>query len=238
MNPRAISAFLVEDEPLCRTDFRHVLRSFPEVQLVGEADTLSAAHGFLENHRVDLLFLDLSVGRENGLDLLERLSCRPMVVALTAHPQHAARGFTLDLVDYVLKPVEEQRLRCAIEKVRLRLASAPLQPGRVTFLAEIDHQKTVLELTEIKGAESMGNYVLLHTTRGKAVKRVTFAQVSKKLPAPFFLVIGRGRIVARREIKGWNRDPDHRLTLWMASGEKHLVARSRTLKVLNQLKDN
>ena len=234
---KTISAYLVEDEPLCRSDFRQIMKSFPEVELVGEADNLTSAREFLESHSVDLLFLDLSVGRENGFDLLERISRRPLVIALTAHPQHAARGFNLDLVDYILKPVEEPRIRRALEKVRLRLTTAPFQPGRITFVAEVDRKRTVLELAEIKGAESMGNYVLLHTTRGKAIKRATFNHVRKKLPESLYLLIGRGRVVARHEVKEWFRDAEHRLYLHLGTGERVLVARSKSAGILRALRE-
>lgn len=235
MNPGGFSAYLIEDEPLCRADFRQILRAFPEVRLLGEADNLSFARNFLANHAVDLLFLDLSVGRENGLDLVEALPQPPMVIALTAHPQHAARGFALNLVDYVLKPVEETRLRAALEKAHQRQALAQLDPGQISFIAELDGQKVALKLPEILGAESMGNYVLLHTTRGKAVKRATFKKVRQKLPSSLFLETARGRMVARRIIRGWQRDPSGKLLLNLASGSPIQVSQTRIPRVLKTL---
>jgi len=235
MNPGGFSAYLIEDEPLCRADFRQILRAFPEVRLLGEADNLSFARNFLANHAVDLLFLDLSVGRENGLDLVEELPQPPMVIALTAHPQHAARGFALNLVDYVLKPVEETRLRAALEKAHQRQALAQLDPGRISFIAELDGQKATLKLPEILGAESMGNYVLLHTTKGKAVKRATFKKVRQKLPPSLFLETARGRMVARRIIRGWQRDPSGKLLLNLASGSPIQVSQTRIPRVLKTL---
>jgi DNA-binding LytR/AlgR family response regulator len=236
MNSKVLQAYLVEDEPLCRADFRQVLQAFPDIQLLGEAETISQARKFLENHPVDLIFLDLSVGKENGLDLVEQLTLPPLVIALTAHPQHAVRGFTLNLVDYVLKPVEKERLRVAVNKAHHRRATEPLQPGRVTFVAEIDRKQTTLDLAEILGAEAMGNYVVLHTSRGKALKRATFHQVAKKCPSPLFLITGRGRLVARHEIRDWRRDAKRRLVLETASGGNLLVARSQCTEVLRQLK--
>ncbi len=236
MNSKVLRAYLVEDEPLCRADLRQVLRAFPDIQLLGEAETVTQARNFLERHPVDLIFLDLSLGKENGLDLIEQLTRPPLVIALTAHPQHAVRGFTLNLVDYVLKPVEEKRLRMALNRAHHRRAALPLQAGRVTFVAEIDRKQTTLELGEILGAEAMGNYVVLHTPRGKALKRATFHQVAKKLPSPLFLLTGRGRIVAKNEIREWHRDEKHRLILQTASGENLLVARSQSAEVLRKLK--
>lgn len=236
MNSKVLRAYLVEDEPLCRADLRQVLRAFPDIQLLGEAETVTQARNFLERHPVDLIFLDLSVGKENSLDLIEQLTRPPLVIALTAHPQHAVRGFALNLVDYVLKPVEEERLRMALNKAHQRRATQPLQAGRVTFVAEIDRKQTTLDLGEILGAEAMGNYVVLHTSRGKALKRATFHQVAKKLPSPLFLLTGRGRIVARNEIREWYRDEKRRLVLQTASGENLLVARSQSAEVLCKLK--
>ncbi len=235
MKSGLLSAYLVEDEPLCRADFRQILRVFPEVSLLGEADTLSQAERFLQKTAVDLLFLDLSVGRDNGLDLLERLSRRPLVIALTAHPQHAVRGFSLDLVDYILKPVEIDRLRSAMEKARHRMASAPLAPGRTTFLAEMEGKKVLLELNELLVIESMGNYVVLHTSRGRGIKRATFKQVQIKLPPVLFLETSRGCMVAKTEIASWKRDPQGRLVLMLSSGSSLRVARSRTTAILKAL---
>lgn len=235
MNPESLTAFLVEDEPLCRADFRQTLRDFPEIQLLGEADTLTAAKSFLSRQRVDLLFLDLSVGRENGLDLVEDLPQKPLVIALTAHPQHAVRGFSLDLVDYILKPVEKERLQTALQKVLHRKAAAELRPGAVTFIAEIEGRKTTLQLDEILGAEAMGNYVLLHTTRGKAVKRATFKQVQKKLPVPLFLETRRGRMVSRRSVEAWHRNSSGKLELVLSDRTNLTVSQSHAAKIINIL---
>lgn len=237
MKTGRFSAFLVEDEPLCRADFREILRDFPQIQLVGEADSISTAEKFLSRRPVDLVFLDLFVGRENGLDLLERLPQRPLVIALTAHPQHAARGFELDLVDYVLKPVNQTRLRVALEKARLRKMAAPLQPGHPTFLAELDGKKASFELGEILSAESMGNYLLLHTTRGKAIKRTTFKEFSAKLPPLFFMETGRGRTVAMQSVRAWHRNDGGRLILNLTDNSSVVVAQSHVSDVLHRLEN-
>lgn len=235
MNPASFTAFLVEDEPLCRADFRQILRDFPEVRLLGEAETLQAAKFFLSRQTVDLLFLDLSVGRENGLDLVEALPKKPLVIALTAHPQHAARGFSLDLVDYILKPVEKERLRVALKKAQQRKATARLNPGAVTLIAEIAGQKTTFQLDEITGAQAMGNYVLLHTIRGKAMKRVTFKKIKTKLPSPTFLEIRRGRMVCRSTVQSWRRNSAGKLELALNDQTILTVSQSRAAKITQLL---
>lgn len=235
MNTEIFSAYLVEDEPLCREDFRETLKAFPEIRLVGETGELVLAERFLSTHAVDLLFLDLSLGRENGFDLVERLPHRPLVIALTAHPQHAVRGFSLDLVDYILKPVEPHRLRSALEKARRRKLSSRLQPERISFTAELDGKSFIFGLDEILGAESMGNYVLLHTVWGKAVKRSTFKEVCKKLPSDLFLDTGRGRRVAICHVRAWKRNAG-KMYLQLHRGFDVAVSQNKASSVLRRLK--
>ena len=235
MKSPPLTALLVEDEPLCRADFRQILKSFPDVRLLGEAENLEGARNFLGTRDVDLLFLDLSLGRENGLDLVETLAPGPLVIALTAHPQHAVRGFSLDLVDYILKPVEIDRLHSALEKARHRKAAAPLAPGRVTFLAEMEGKKVLLELRELLWVESMGNYIVLHTTRGRAIQRATLKQMRNIISPDLFLETARGCMVARTQIASWHRDSQGHLVLMLFSGSSLRVARSRTSAILKIL---
>jgi len=237
MNSRPFSAYLVEDEPLCRADFRQTLQKFPQVKLVGEADNLSAAEEFLKKSGVDLIFLDLSVGRENGFDLLEKLPQRPLVIALTAHPQHALRGFSLDLVDYILKPVEPDRLQVALAKAAHRRTLTDLQPAQNQLQVELNGEKRLLAVTEILRAESLGNYVTLYLSQGKALKRTTFKDLKKKLPLSLFLEIGRGRLLALNQVKGWSRNSKGHLVIRLVDGGLVNVSRSHSADILRKIKD-
>lgn len=235
MNPPSLSALLIEDEPLCRADFRQILRSFPDVHLAGEAESLPAAEKMLRSKSVDLLFLDISVGDSNSLDWLERLPHPPLIIALTAHGQYAVRGFSLNLVDYILKPVEETRLRAALEKARYRKTTEPLRPGRVTFFAERNGKKTTIEVTDILRAEAMGNYVLLHTPQGKAIQRATFKHVHAKLPSPLFFKTSRGRVVAVSTVQAWHRNTEGKLLLDLTDQTTVPVSQSHAPEVLKIL---
>ena len=237
MKSRPFSAYLVEDEPLCRADFRQTLQKFPQVKLVGEADNLSAAEEFLKKSGVDLIFLDLSVGRENGFDLLEKLPQRPLVIALTAHPQHALRGFSLDLVDYILKPVEPDRLQVALAKAAHRRTLTDLQPAQNQLQVELNGEKRLLAVTEILRAESLGNYVTLYISQGKALKRTTFKDLKKKLPLSLFLEIGRGRLLALNQVKGWSRNSKGHLVIRLVDGGLVNVSRSHSADILRKIKD-
>lgn len=230
-----LRAVHVEDEPLCRDDLRSVLRLFPEVSLVGEADSLPRACRLIEEKRPDLLFLDLSLGREKGFHLLQQLQYHPLVIAITAHAEQAVDGFSLDLVDFVLKPVEIERLRKALDRARHRLITQTLITKEAPWVAEIDGKKTLLTSLEIFQAEAEGNYVILYSAQGKGILRSPFHQVEEKLSPHIFLKVSRSCIVAISQIQSWSRRPDHSLCLHCKNGTSLSVARRNVKNVLAKL---
>ena len=88
-----LNVVLIDDEPLCRQDLRDIFTAFPEVNLLGEANTLTEAAALIEKLRPNLIFLDLSLGRQNGFDILRSVSSAPLCIAVTADPTQGATGF-------------------------------------------------------------------------------------------------------------------------------------------------
>lgn len=231
INRPCLKAYLLEDEPLCRADFRTILLGFPSVILIGEAESLAQARKDLRLKKADVLFLDLSVGKESGYDLLHGLEPRPYVIALTAYPEHAARGFALDLVDYILKPVDPDRLSVALEKVFFRKELEVSHRNHPQFLADFGNEKQWVGPKEILRVESMGNYVLLHTPRGNGTLRITFQKMAEALPENAFIRAGRGKLVARSAIQGWFRAEDGTMILRLVRGGTVEVSRKENLRV-------
>jgi two-component system LytT family response regulator len=121
----SIRTLLVDDEPLAREGMRMHLAAEPDVEIVGEAaDGVQAAEAIRSLHP-DLVFLDVQMPEVDGLQVVERVGtgAMPAVIFVTAYHQHAVRAFELHAVDYLLKPVREERLRSALARARLRLAS-------------------------------------------------------------------------------------------------------------------
>jgi DNA-binding LytR/AlgR family response regulator len=119
--PRStLRALIVDDEYPAREELRFLLRSFPEVEVVGEAAEAAEAMELIRNIDYDLCFLDIKMPGGSGLDLareLSRVANRPAVIFVTAYPDHAVEAFDLDAVDYLLKPFDEQRLARALQRI-------------------------------------------------------------------------------------------------------------------------
>jgi two-component system LytT family response regulator len=117
---------IVDDEPLAREGLRIRLRREPDVIVIGEHGDGDSALRAMASDAPDLLFLDIQMPGTNGFELLERMKgeAMPIVIFVTAYDEHALRAFDARALDYLLKPVEQERLRESLDRARERVASA------------------------------------------------------------------------------------------------------------------
>jgi len=113
-------AVIVDDERLARRELSYLLQSHPEIEVAGEAGSVKEAAQLIERTRPDLVFLDIQMPQENGFELFERTSVTAEVIFVTAYDQFAVRAFEVNALDYLMKPVNPQRLRQAVERFLAR----------------------------------------------------------------------------------------------------------------------
>jgi two-component system, LytTR family, response regulator len=113
-----IRTIIVEDERLARKEMQSLLNAFPQIEIIDEATNVSEGITKIEEHKPDLIFLDINMpANKTGFDLLEVLDHTPKVIFTTAHDEYAIKAFEVNALDYLLKPIEEDRLKEAIEKL-------------------------------------------------------------------------------------------------------------------------
>ena len=120
MDPRVLKALIVDDEPIARRVLREDLEQLSDVEVLGEASDGKQALLQIEKLKPDVVFLDLQMPVMSGFEVVRNLSGKhaPVVVIVTAFDQHAIEAFEAGAVDYLLKPVNETRLRTAVERAR------------------------------------------------------------------------------------------------------------------------
>ena len=229
---KRLNIVLIDDEPLCRQDLRDILAAFP-ANLIGEAGTLSKAKSLIERLRPNLILLDLSLGKQNGFDFLRSIPSPPICIAVTANPYQGATAFEFDFVDYLVKPVDKDRLEQALKRAVRRISTAAIQ-DTPSFLAEISNQKVLIQGGEIQQVEAMGNYVILHSTKGKGTLRSTLRNTLNPFPKNFFLQLSRSRWVARDQVSGWHRQSS-KLFLSLRDKTEIPVSRRHTSSVIKSL---
>lgn len=160
-----MKSLIVDDEPLARRELRRLLAEFPWVEIVGEAGDIDEAAARIETLAPDLLFLDIQMPGGSGFDLLARLDHVPHVIFTTAYDHHAVRAFEVSALDYLLKPIEPQRLAVALTKAR----SLPVEQGAEVPANDILERIFVRDgvrcwfvpLREVCMLTAEGNYVRL-----------------------------------------------------------------------------
>nr|WP_317191445.1 response regulator [Hymenobacter sp. CCM 8763] len=119
---------IVDDSRLARTELRHLLGAFPDVTVVGEARHAAEARELLATVRPDLLLLDIHMPGETGFELLASLEATPQVIFTTAYDEYALQAFEVNALDYLLKPVQTERLAAALAKRGPEPPRCPTRP--------------------------------------------------------------------------------------------------------------
>jgi two-component system LytT family response regulator len=158
-----MKAMIIDDEPLARRELGRLLLEFPWVEIVGEAGQIVEAAEKIETLTPELLFLDIQMPGGSGFDLLARLEHLPQVIFTTAHSEHAVRAFEVNALDYLLKPVEPERLAAALTRIkRAGDAQAPLAGAPLEQLFVRDGPRCwFIPLREVRLLIADGNYVRL-----------------------------------------------------------------------------
>ena len=205
-----LRVLIVDDEHLARQAMRRLLAEHPEVEIVGEAEGVAQALQEIERTQPQMIFLDIELGGGDGFDLLAALEHPPIVVFVTAYPQYAADAFAVEAADYLLKPVEPERLAESLDRVRRRLAQAhalaqgqgPTQ-GAAGLIELKTPRRTVLAAPgEIAALRADGDFTrVLLADRPEVMIWRTLAHFESLLPAPPFLRLGRSLIVNRDRLR-------------------------------------
>jgi len=203
-----IKALIVDDEAPARREMRRLLAAHDSIDVVGDARDLATARGLLLRTRPDVVFLDIRLAKASGFDLLGDVDEETAVVFVTAYDEHAIRAFEANALDYLVKPVEPERLARTVERLEARAADgeparapAPFTPLRWVFLEAGDTSEFV-ELASITHvtAESGGSRV--HTEDGRSRPATkSLKRWEERLPPHDFLRVHRSAIVNLRHVE-------------------------------------
>jgi DNA-binding LytR/AlgR family response regulator len=247
---RRLRALIVDDEHAAREELRYLLRSFPEVEVVGEATQTSEALELIRNIDYDLCFLDIRMPGGTGLELVRELSKqrhRPAVIFTTAYPDHAVEAFELDAVDYLLKPFDEARLGHALEKVGERSETPAELEGQVGGREDTDEpsidkipvpvagRTILLDVDEIVYATAARGYSYLVTSRGRHLVPNSLADLERRLVRRGFFRAHRGYLINLRKAQAIEPDFAGSLQVVMEEREERVPVSRRQARELKRL---
>lgn len=193
-------AVIVDDERLARNKLRSLLAQHPQIRLVGEADSVDSAIETIERTGPDVVFLDIQMPGKSGFELVNRINLPLKIIFVTAFDEYAIRAFEVNALDYLLKPVNPERLAKAIE----RLASPPAAPENLSRQLEYDDflflpigdSSRFLRVREIKCICAADVYSEIFTAGGeKTLVLKPLNEWEERLPEKHFARIHRSTII-------------------------------------------
>ncbi|MEM0575031.1 LytR/AlgR family response regulator transcription factor [Flavobacterium polysaccharolyticum] len=200
-----IKTIIVEDSRLARNELKELIKSFPEIEVIGEADNVDSGYELITAKQPDLLFLDINMPEKDGFELLEMLDNVPITVFTTAFDEYALKSFEYNALDYLMKPVSPNRFAKAIEKIKQKLQERVIKAEqKVEISNQIfikDGEKCwLVKVADIYLFEVDGNYTKVFFNNQKAILNKSLNQIDKKLPEDFFRA-NRNQIININYIK-------------------------------------
>ena len=191
---------IVDDEPLARSAMRRLLAPHRTIEIVGEADSTATARAAIVAAKPDLVFLDIELGGSDGFDLLASLDSPPIVIFVTAYAEHAVEAFAVDAVDYLLKPVDPNRLAESLARVERQRGSRP--PPAPAIELRTPRRTVFTQPGEIVALRADGDFTQVYLAGQQPVMIWrTLAHFESLLPVPPFLRLGRSLIVNRDRLR-------------------------------------
>lgn len=199
-----LNCIIVDDEPLARQQLKAYVERVPFLKLVGMARNTLIAQGILKNEAVDLIFMDIQMPRQTGIEFLMAHAIFQQVIFITAYPEYAVTGFELEATDYLMKPVSFDRFLRACEKAAARIngsTNIKLRDDQLDFLYVRTNQRfEKIELSSILFVEAMLNYVVIYTRTEKFIVYSSLKAMMGNLPSERFLQVHKSFLVAKNHI--------------------------------------
>ena len=202
-------AIAIDDEPLALEVVASHASKVPFLNLKAQFTDAFEALEYLQKQNVDLIFLDIKMPDISGIDFLQSLNKKPMVIFTTAYSEHAVKSFELDAIDYLLKPFSLSRFVKGCNKA-YELFQLRNKTGSNDFIfLKTGYEQEKVDFKDILYLEAAGNYVSFVLKERRMLSRMTFAELEAILPAGKFIRIHRSYMVSLNEISKIERHQVH-----------------------------
>lgn len=243
--PGAVSVLIADDEPLARMKLKGLLAARSWIGTVSEAGDGPAAIAGIEAERPDLVFLDIRMPGATGLQVVERIEHRPLVIFTTAYDRYAVAAFELQAIDYLLKPFGTDRFERALERARRELQTGRFSESYGNRLRDALTGDGLLNrifvraggrilsvpVSDVERFEASGDYVRLFTSDRDHLLSVRLGYLEARLDPDRFLRIHRSHIVNLDHVTEFRRRPGSRYDVRLRSGTSIVASRTRSREI-------
>jgi two-component system LytT family response regulator len=221
-----MKALVVDDEPLARRELRRLLAAHRSIQVVGEAGNIDDALERIESLRPEVVFLDIQMPGGTGFDLLARLDWMPRIVFTTAYDRYAVAAFDVNALDYLLKPIEPERLAAALDKLQRAAGSEAHKDFTLEQLFVRDGPRCwFIPVRDISVFTAEGNYIRLQWGQERPLLGRSLAALETKLDPQRFFRANRQQIINLEAIRSVELGVGGRLHVQLNDGREIQISR-------------
>jgi two-component system LytT family response regulator len=224
-----MKALIVDDEPLARRELRRLLAAHPSIQIVGEAGDVDDAHERIASLAPGVVFLDIQMPGGTGFDLLAQLDWVPRIIFTTAYDRYAVNAFDVNALDYLLKPIEPERLAAALDKLQATPLAAsreahPDSPLEQLFVRD-GPRCWFIPLRHVSVFSAEGNYVRMQWGQERPLLGRSLAALESKLDSKRFFRANRQQIINLEFVRSVDLGVGGRLHVQLNDGREIQISR-------------
>ncbi|TDE03462.1 LytR/AlgR family response regulator transcription factor [Flavobacterium hiemivividum] len=198
-----MTCIIIDDEPLAREGLQSQIEELSQLQILGKFSSALTAMDFLKIHSVDLIFLDIQMPKVTGLEFAEQVSKETLIIFTTAYSQYALKSYEFDAIDYLLKPIDKNRLEKAIKKAVIYynlLAESTIkniiEGSTDDFLfIKSDRKYYRVKFQDIRFIEGLKDYVVIYTQDQKLITAMNLKTIHQKISSKSFLRVSKSYVV-------------------------------------------
>ena len=199
------TCIIIEDEPLALEKTKDFVNKVPFLHLSATFDNALNGLTYLNNNKVDVLFLDINMDELSGIELLESSKINSQVIITTAYQQYALKGYELQITDYLLKPFTFNRFLQAVNKAQENLTHRTLDAQPEFIFVKTENRLEKIMLNEIVYIEGMRDYLRIHTVNKKIMTLQNFSELEKLIPSNIVCRVHKSYMVALNKIDSIER---------------------------------
>lgn len=193
-----MNCLIVDDNPVARVVLKQMVAGLDFLSFAGECGTIREAANILDKEKVDLILLDVEMPGISGIDFLKNMPRHPLVILITSQPAYAVEAFEYNIVDFLLKPLKEERFLKAVYRARENFESRnkTVEADKEYFFIKEKGISSKLVIADILYIQALGDYINIHTPAKKHTLHYSISAIEKKLPASKFMRVHRSYILA------------------------------------------
>ncbi len=208
-----IRSIIIDDEPLAREGMQLLADLVPDLSVEASFNSAISASSYINNNQLDLIFMDIEMPGLDGLSFIRSLNRKQHVIITTAYPQYAVKAYELDVIDYLVKPVKEERYLKAIHRARAVIQYQ--RKSREADMAQIEHKEIFvkvdrkfikLNLDEITFIKGLKDYVIINTSTKKYITAMNLKTIHSHLPQSMFARVSKSYIINTGRISSIEND--------------------------------